>query len=111
MPELLRLALNMVRDERAKLAEVAEEFAEPDVPVLRLNTPEDERWGVHRDGDVFVVTGAKIERFARRTDFGNEATVERLRDVMRRMGITHALVRAGIEPGQTIAIAGHRFEY
>lgn len=115
VPELLRTALKMVQDERAKVEE-AREAAEADdtyqgLPVLRLDTHDDDRWDVVREGDTFIVTGAKIERFAARTDFDNEATVERLRDVMRRMGITHALVRQGIEPGQTVSIAKYRFTY
>jgi len=110
VPELLRTALKMVNEQRAKAVEEAAELVE-DVPVLRLKQNDDDLWEVVRDGDVFYVTGAKIERFAGRTDFDNEATVERLRDVMRRMGITHALVRQRIKPGNTVSIAGHKFEY
>ncbi|HEY8998837.1 MAG TPA: GTPase ObgE [Candidatus Saccharimonadales bacterium] len=114
VPELLRTALKMVQAERAKTE--AHEVAEADdsyegLPVLRLDAHDDDRWNVVREGDTFIVTGAKIERFAARTDFDNEATVERLRDIMRRMGITHALVRQGIEPGQTVSIAGYTFAY
>jgi GTP-binding protein len=114
VPELLRTALKMVQDERAKTEVVAaaeDEDVYEGVPVLRLDVHDDDRWDVVREGKTFIVTGTKIERFAARTDFNNEATVDRLRDVMRRMGITHALVRQGIEPGQTVSIAGYTFEY
>jgi GTPase len=50
------------------------------------------------------VTGVKIEQFAGRTDYESEEGVQRLRDILRKMGIMHALLRQGIEPGQTIHI-------
>ncbi len=43
----------------------------------------------------FIVTGAKIEKFARRTNFDQFESVNRLRDIMRKMGITHELLRQG----------------
>ncbi|HRQ86492.1 MAG TPA: Obg family GTPase CgtA, partial [Candidatus Saccharibacteria bacterium] len=44
---------------------------------------------------VFVVSGQKIEKFARRTRFDTYEGLRRLRDIMKKMGITHALIRAG----------------
>ncbi len=111
VPELLRLALKMVHDERAKAAEIAkEDESEATVPVLRLDETKD-RWSVERLDEVFIVSGPKIESFAARTDFNNEDGVQRLRDIMRRMGVTHELVRQGIKNGNTVSIAGHAFEY
>jgi GTP-binding protein len=82
-------------------AQPADETAEPDIPVLTLSDTSD-KWLVKKVGDGFVVTGPKIEHFARRTDFGNEQAVQRLRDIMRRLGILHELSRQGVKPGQTI---------
>ncbi len=82
--------------------EVATELAE-EVPVLRLPETEDS-WKVTREDDRYVVTGRKIERFAQRTDFESAAGEQRLRDIMRKMGIMHELSRQGIEPGQKIVI-------
>jgi GTP-binding protein len=73
------------------------------VPVLALTDTSD-AYTVAKDGGVFVVTGERIEKFARRTDFDNDQGVQRLRDIMRRAGILHELRRQGIEPGQTIQI-------
>lgn len=71
-----------------------------------------ESWSVEREGDVFVVRGEKIEHFARRTDFKNEEALQRLRDIMQRMGIMHELVRQGIRPGQTIGfLNGQSLKY
>ncbi|MCX6725370.1 MAG: GTPase ObgE [Candidatus Saccharibacteria bacterium] len=82
--------------------EVATELAE-EVPVLRLPETEDS-WKVTREDDRYVVTGRKIERFAQRTDFESAAGEQRLRDIMRKMGIMHELSRQGIEPGRKIVI-------
>ncbi len=103
---LLYALKELVGNERA----VQEQQAAAELPVITLANTED-AWRVSRDGKVFTVTGKKIERFAMRTDFGNSQGVERLRDIMRKMGIMHELHRQGIEPGNTIKILDHSLEY
>src|SRR5690606_21115720 len=81
-----------------------------DVPVIRLSDRQlSESWAVAKDADSgkFIVTGEKIERFARRTDFDNFEGVNRLRDIMSKMGITHELTRRGAEGDSVISIGGH----
>ncbi len=86
-----------------KSAVAAQEAEDESLPVLRL--PENmQPWKVEKVADQLVVTGRKIERFAERTDFSSTQTVERLRDIMRKMGIMHELRRQGAEPDQTIVI-------
>lgn len=83
---------------------------EPTIPVIRLNDRQlSENWTVTKDAEsgVFIVEGEKIERFARRTDFDNFEGVNRLRDIMSKMGITHELVRRGAESNTIISIGGH----
>lgn len=79
--------------------------AEPkdETPVLTLQG-EDLSWKVTAEKGGFRVAGYRIEKFARRTDFGNEQAVQRLRDIMRRMGIMHELRRQQVEAGQRITI-------
>jgi GTPase len=50
------------------------------------------------------VEGVKIEGFARRTNWDNDDSVERLRDIVRKMGIARELERQNIEPGDTVEI-------
>ncbi|HVC36472.1 MAG TPA: GTPase ObgE [Candidatus Dormibacteraeota bacterium] len=70
------------------------------------------QWQVVKEDHVFIVNGSKIEQFARRTDFDNDEATQRLRDIMKKMGILHELVRQGIEPGQTVRVAAiGQFEY
>ncbi len=75
----------------------------PEVPVLRLSDTGD-AWKIVKRDKTFVITGSKIERFARRTDFDNPHGIQRLRDIMRKMGIMHELTRKGIEPSDKIVI-------
>lgn len=75
------------------------------IPILKLDDTSD-AWHVKKLGKKYFVTGEKIERFARRTDFENPAGIERLRDIMRKMGIMHELERKKINPGEKIHI-GH----
>jgi len=89
--------------------QVVEAPEEKLVPVLRLK--DQSSWRVSHEGDVFTVSGSKIERFAVRTDFTNEEGVRRLRVIMRKQGIMHELSRQGIKPGNTIRISGGSFEY
>lgn len=73
------------------------------LPVIKLTDTSD-AYTVVKVGDIFKVTGGRIERFASRTDFDRDEGVQRLRDIMRRAGILHELTRQGIEAGQTIQI-------
>ncbi len=79
------------------------------LPVLKLTNIDS--WRVTKTDDGFMVTGRKIERFALRTDFANRHAVERLRDIMRKMGIMHELSRQNVEPDQNIHIGAGTFKY
>ncbi len=74
------------------------------IPVIRL--PKDEQsWQVKKTKHGFVVTGAKIERFAQRTNFEDEEGINRLKDIMHKTGITRELERRKIKPGDKIKIS------
>lgn len=68
-------------------------------------------WFVERDGEEFVVTGDKIEKFARRTDYDNIQGLNRLRDIMHKMGISHELSRQGAAGDSVIVISGKSFTF
>jgi GTP-binding protein len=105
LPELLRAVQAAVKAERSQKAAADEE---PEIPTITLQSVE-KAWTVTKEEDTYTVHGRKIERFAARTDFNSEDALQRLRDIMRKMGITHELVRQGIEPGNQVYIAnlGH----
>jgi len=57
----------------------------------------------------YRVTGEKIEKFARRTNFENYEGLNRLRDIMKKLGIVHELRRQGAENDSPISIGGSVF--
>lgn len=106
--ELLRELKNAVKQEKTQI--VIEEKQE-DLPVISLgdNVLKD-AWKVsQRDDGVYEVTGEKIEKFARRTDLNNYASVNRLRDIMKKLGIRGELTTMGAGPDSIISIAGKEF--
>jgi GTP-binding protein len=100
LSQLLFALKDTVQMIRSQPSEVA---AKSEIPTLTLADTSD-KWQIEKVGDDFHVTGQKIEQFALRTDFTNEHGVQRLRDIMRRLGIFHELIRLGIKPGQMIQI-------
>jgi len=104
---LLYAVRALVTAERTRQA--IETPVESTVPVLRLK--DQSSWRVSHEGDIFTVSGSKIERFAVRTDFTNEEGVHRLRVIMRKQGIMHELSKQGIKPGNIVRISGGSFEY
>ena len=115
LKELLRELLEVVmaaRKTRAKaLLEENNEENENDIPTISLgdNVLKD-TWKVEKleDGR-FRVTGEKIEKFARKTDLNNYASLNRLRDIMKKLGIRAELTSKGAEPESIIEIAGKEF--
>ena len=81
-----------------------------DLPTISLS-PNTTRstWKVEKIDDKFIVTGEKIEKFARRTDFNNYESLNRLRDIMKKLGIRAELTSKGAEPDSIISIAGREF--
>lgn len=80
------------------------------LPVISLSQSANlDAWRVELKDDIFVVSGAKIEKFARRTDLENYASLNRLRDIMKKMGIRADLTSKGAKPDSVIEIADKRF--
>jgi GTPase len=82
-----------------------------DIPTISLNPNVlKDAWKVEKTEEgVFVVTGEKIEKFARRTDLNNYASVNRLRDIFKKLGIRAELTSQGAQPDSIISIAGKEF--
>ena len=82
-----------------------------DIPTISLpSSAYSATWQVTKTPDgKFLVTGQKIEKFARRTDLNNYASVNRLRDILKKMGIRAELTTQGATPDSIISIAGKEF--
>ena len=109
LDDLLRELKNEVINKKEIIIEKKEEVNE-ELPTISLGDDAVKTtWKVEKVDDKFVVTGEKIEKFARRTDLGNYASVNRLRDIMKKMGIRAELTSQGAEPDSIISIAGKEF--
>lgn len=100
-------------------AGVDQKTTERELPVIKLGPEQlSKAWKVEKveeraeNGEKitkFVVTGQKIEKFARRTDLENYASVNRLRDILKKMGIRAELTSQGAVADSIISIAGKEF--
>ena len=111
--ELLRLLRQKVEDWRKREASLLEEEADgatDDIPVISMSGDQlSESWSVEREPDGYRVRGDKIEKFARRTNFDNFEAVNRLRNIMQKMGINHELRRKGADGDSLIRIGEIEF--
>ena len=100
-------------EETRKVPEVeASEDEDEDLPLITLSASDKAAgWTVAYDKDenVYAVSGEKIEKFARRTNFDGFENVNRLRDIMKKMGITHELSRKGATGESVIRIGAREF--
>lgn len=93
---------------RKKMRE--EELKQSKLPVIRVEASEDP-WKVAITEDAIYITGAKIERFAAKTDFSSEDAERRLRDIMRKMGIMKELEKKNAIPGLPIYFGKKRVDH
>jgi GTP-binding protein len=97
---------------RVAQAHVHEEQVEEsnELPVIQLSDDQVQAaWSIEKEGRTYVVTGEKIEKFARRTDSSSFEGLNRLRDIMRKTGIIHELLRQGAKSTSVIRIGTLEF--
>lgn len=114
LKELLRELNKIVKAEREKQKEISITVENDELPVISLNQEElSKAWNVEKveeeDRTLYIVTGEKIERFAIRTNFNQEEGVDRLRDILKKLGIAQELLKKGAESDSIISISGKEF--
>lgn len=113
LKELLRALKIEVDNYRLQSKKEEENNDEAELPIITLSQAEVENsWYTEylEEEGVYIVKGKKIERFARRTNFNNIHGVNRLRDIMRKMGIEQEIRRMGGVNESIIEIENNRFE-
>lgn len=99
--EVLRELHGMIQTAKQE-ASLEVDADDPEMPVFQLTNLE-LAWQIEKTSDNhFKITGNKIEKFARRTDFDNFHGCQRLRDIMKKMGIVHELLRKGAQPDSVL---------
>lgn len=106
----LRKKVDEYRASRAAAEKSIDEIDDSDIPVITLSGEmSDNHWTVEKLDDIYIVNGAKIEKFARRTNLDQHEAVNRLRDIMKKLGIYHELVRRGAVGESLIRIGDSEF--
>ena len=113
----------VLRELRRRVIEARKVAAEDDIDAVdeeyeTISLSENqitEGWTVEKiteEGQIyFKIAGDKIEKFARRTDYDNFEGVNRLRDIMKKMGISHELRRKDVEGPSVIRIGESEFTF
>lgn len=125
LDDLLRALLAAVKENQKQQEITAEQIGSTPVefktaiishdmenlPIISLSHHELKKaWQVTQDEKgIYHVTGEKIEKFARRTDLSNYASVNRLRDIMKKLGIRAELTTRGAKADSIIEISGKHF--
>ena len=125
LDDLLRALLAAVKENQKQQEIAAEQIGSTPVefktaiishdmenlPIISLSHHELKKaWQVTQDEKgIYHVTGEKIEKFARRTDLSNYASVNRLRDIMKKLGIRAELTTRGAKADSIIEISGKHF--
>ena len=108
--ELLRHLVEAVERQKAKQTPISQADTSGGVEIKLDSRQLATSWWVsRRDDGSYLVTGEKIERFAERTDFNSEFSINRLRDILAKLNIVAELVKQGATGESVVEIAGHRF--
>ena len=67
--------------------------------------------GVRKEGDIFVVTAPVLERIITRPDETSSQLPGEFRQQLARLGVTKALERAGIKPGDRVRCGNFEWEW
>ena len=77
----------------------------------QIDLAADEPFAISVEQGVYVVSGDRVERLARMTDFDNDEALARFEHVLAKMGVDKRLRELGVHEGDTVRIAGVEFDY
>jgi GTP-binding protein len=84
-------------------------IAEPEPAQIELTA--DEPFSIEVEDGVYVVSGERVERLARMTNFDSDEALARFEQVLAKMGVDKKLRELGVHEGDTVRIAGVEFDY
>jgi GTP-binding protein len=88
----------------------------PPPPIAQLEPAQiqltaDEPFEINVEEGVYVVSGERVERLARMTDFDSDEALARFEQILAKMGVDKKLRELGVREGDTVRIAGVEFDY
>ncbi|GAB3802037.1 GTPase ObgE [Virgibacillus kimchii] len=102
-------AIADVLDTIPKAAPLTEEVEEK---VVYRHQKQEAPFQITRDDDgAYVLSGDRIEKLFRMTDFNHDEAVQRFSRQLRKMGVDDALRERGAEDGDTIRLLNYEFEF
>ncbi len=72
---------------------------------------DEEPFEIHKENNIFVVTGEKIEKLLKMTWFSADESARRFSNKLKRLGIDDKLKEMGIQEGDIVRILDYEFEY
>ncbi|MCT2537966.1 GTPase ObgE [Aquibacillus koreensis] len=108
----VRDLLFAIADKLASIPKRAKTIEEKQERVMYRHQEERQGFFVTRDPDgAFVLSGYKLEKLFKMTDFTRDETVRRFARQLRGMGIDEALREKGAKDGDTVRLLDYEFEF
>ncbi|AIF43312.1 GTPase ObgE [Virgibacillus sp. SK37] len=108
----VRDILFAIADMLERIPKIAPELEENEEKVIYRYQKEDAPFQISRDDDgAYVLSGDKIEKLFKMTDFARDEAVQRFARQLRGMGVDEALRKRGAEDGDTIRLLDYEFEF
>src|SRR6202035_1696346 len=85
------------------------QIVEPAPAQIQLTA--DEPFEIEVEDGVYVVSGDRVERLARMTDFDSDEALARFEQILAKMGVDKKLRELGVREGDTVRIARVEFDY
>lgn len=95
----------------SELAKIPKKVEKKTVKVFTIADSRRSTYNIRPDGESFIVTSERLEKFVSKTDFNNPHAVMRIYDIMTRMGITKELTKKGAHFGTKIKISDKEIEF
>jgi GTP-binding protein len=109
VPEVLAWIVALLDEVAAAVA--SKEAAAIEEPVVLRPQPARETFVVEREDGGFRVIGRRVERIVAMTDFENEEAAALLQRQLKKLGVSDALARAGVQAGDTVRIGKVELEW
>lgn len=72
---------------------------------------EEKPFEIHKENNVFVVTGNWVRKLVRSTNFNDYESLQYFQRAMKRRGVIDALEKMGVKEGDTVRVHDFEFEY
>ncbi|WP_428060735.1 GTPase ObgE [Candidatus Avelusimicrobium stercoris] len=104
--------VNKVLDEVVKILAATPVEAPVEVKNAAATHRVEPIFSISRDEeDVIHITGKKVEEFIAMTNFNQPEAIARLRGIFKKIGLEKALLKYGVQDGDSLVVGGREFEW